>query len=604
MSMPKERYIWVASVALAALAVAAALYVDGRVTATALQQHRHYQLRALSRVSRGLRKELNDSVADLLHLSRLESFRRSRVSEARLDLEKLASVTRMRGLEGIELYDLEGKLLLQVPRQPGELLDSRRELGRADLRWASLPSNAGAVRLRVVPDGGFGPTLRVMTPVYERQETADRGGPVQAVGVVAGRVNLDTLVHRLLSDLAFTTSTQAFLVAGDHALAAFPDTLVSFDKPLPTEPRWREGAYAQEGFGWMDWVFANGVQRAAVAWLPLQVGEERWLLLAVTPGGELAGFEEHYFVLILAFGVVATVIGAGALLVRVQRSRQRLVSEVAREQQRVREAGERAWQNALLGQIVDDMRRFTDVVALLGRAARAAAEGLEASRSVIYLPDGHGLYRVEATHVRSGVSKPGPGADLLHALLGPGPLSSPLTANDLQGDSNPERREVARRLEVRSALLAPLPYGQESSGILALYECRRPRVWRDSEIRFAERLAAQVGTALEQAELYAELVRTAEVRSGLLKVAQALSVARRSLPVLELAVRVAAPLVRCRRCLILVDEESDGRWTVGAHHGLAEKGVAEAQRMRLDPSMHPYLEEVIRSRGTLCIPVV
>ncbi|MDY7012210.1 MAG: GAF domain-containing protein [Cyanobacteriota bacterium] len=59
--------------------------------------------------------------------------------------------------------------------------------------------------------------------------------------------------------------------------------------------------------------------------------------------------------------------------------------------------------------------------------------------------------------------------------------------------------EILEHYHVQAFLIAPLFVGQKLWGLLAAYQHASPRVWEDSEVAFATRVAAQLGIALQQA---------------------------------------------------------------------------------------------------------
>ncbi len=55
-----------------------------------------------------------------------------------------------------------------------------------------------------------------------------------------------------------------------------------------------------------------------------------------------------------------------------------------------------------------------------------------------------------------------------------------------------------------SVLLVATCYQDQPNGLIALYQCDRPRLWSPAEIEFMQELADQVGTAIAHATLFAE----------------------------------------------------------------------------------------------------
>jgi methyl-accepting chemotaxis protein PixJ len=59
--------------------------------------------------------------------------------------------------------------------------------------------------------------------------------------------------------------------------------------------------------------------------------------------------------------------------------------------------------------------------------------------------------------------------------------------------------------QVKANLVAPIVASDRLLGLLIAHQCSEPRHWQDSEIKFFRQVAAQLGFALEQADLFAEL---------------------------------------------------------------------------------------------------
>ncbi len=178
--------------------------------------------------------------------------------------------------------------------------------------------------------------------------------------------------------------------------------------------------------------------------------------------------------------------------------------------------------------------------------------------------------------------------------------SSIICRNDLTASSNPEDRDIAHRLQAKSLLFVPVPRVRGQVGVLAFHQCDRVRVWREPELLFVERLAAQLGPALDQADLYADQVRAAESRSELLKAAHRLSDARNTVSLLQLAGRIALRLVSCRRSMIFIKGEEDDTWEVVARAGF-DASAEVPENSTFDLRQYPYLEDVVRTRDAFSI---
>ncbi|WP_066424594.1 GAF domain-containing protein [Anabaena sp. 4-3] len=64
--------------------------------------------------------------------------------------------------------------------------------------------------------------------------------------------------------------------------------------------------------------------------------------------------------------------------------------------------------------------------------------------------------------------------------------------------------------QIHAFILAPILFGQKLWGLLAVYQHSGPRHWKPSEVNFLTQIAAQLGVALQQAELLSQTQQQAE----------------------------------------------------------------------------------------------
>ena len=62
--------------------------------------------------------------------------------------------------------------------------------------------------------------------------------------------------------------------------------------------------------------------------------------------------------------------------------------------------------------------------------------------------------------------------------------------------------EVLARFQIRANLVVPLLLGSKLWGLLCIHQCAEPREWQPDEIEFVKKIAAHLGMALHQAELF------------------------------------------------------------------------------------------------------
>lgn len=70
--------------------------------------------------------------------------------------------------------------------------------------------------------------------------------------------------------------------------------------------------------------------------------------------------------------------------------------------------------------------------------------------------------------------------------------------------------QLLEQFQVRANLVVPLLKGDVLWGLLCIHQCDAPRHWEDAEIDFVTQIAAQLGVALQQAELLAQTQRYCE----------------------------------------------------------------------------------------------
>ena len=65
-------------------------------------------------------------------------------------------------------------------------------------------------------------------------------------------------------------------------------------------------------------------------------------------------------------------------------------------------------------------------------------------------------------------------------------------------------QDILEGFQIRASIVAPLMAGPNLLGLLSVHECNGPRIWKPSEVEIVRQLAAQVGYALDQADILAE----------------------------------------------------------------------------------------------------
>ncbi|XQQ04924.1 MAG: GAF domain-containing protein [Leptolyngbya sp. IPPAS B-1204] len=70
--------------------------------------------------------------------------------------------------------------------------------------------------------------------------------------------------------------------------------------------------------------------------------------------------------------------------------------------------------------------------------------------------------------------------------------------------------QALHKLQIKASLVIPLLESDYLWGLLCIHHCEHPHQWTDSEIEFAQQIAAQLGVALQQAKLLTQTQQQAE----------------------------------------------------------------------------------------------
>jgi PAS domain S-box-containing protein len=300
---------------------------------------------------------------------------------------------------------------------------------------------------------------------------------------------------------------------------------------------------------------------------------------------------------LLAGAALLLLLASWALWRRADRERVELESALSNERERARSAREQAWQNAFLGQVVEDLRSFQDEDGLWSAAATALGRALEASRVAAYEKDSRGVYRLRAQFAADGIAPLDEGSSIPASVVQDRELQARIARSDLGVEEDPELRALAAGLRLRSLVVVPLEREGGERAAIAIHHCDAPQKWTEGERRFLQRLAEHVAGVLDRAKLSRGISYEADVRLGLLRMAQALAALRDFSSVVEVAVSMGAPLARATVSAILVEDPRSG-FRVAASTGLAERsGSLSISALR------PRLDEAVRERSKVSVDI-
>ncbi|MBD0340219.1 MAG: GAF domain-containing protein, partial [Microcoleus sp. Co-bin12] len=121
---------------------------------------------------------------------------------------------------------------------------------------------------------------------------------------------------------------------------------------------------------------------------------------------------------------------------------------------------------------------------------------------------------------------------------------------------NPQTRQIAEALEIKSMLAVATRYQGEVNGIIGLHQCDREREWTQWEQQLLEGVASQLAIAINQAKLYSKTRRQAERESLLRLIGNQIRSTLDLGTILETAVREVRQLLQCDRVIIYQFEDN------------------------------------------------
>jgi twitching motility protein PilJ len=180
-------------------------------------------------------------------------------------------------------------------------------------------------------------------------------------------------------------------------------------------------------------------------------------------------------------------------------SEESLSQEVTRQEQQTREAQS-------FNAIVEKMRGTLNFESVVNTAVVEIRSLMDADRVLIYQFNDRSFKGIA---VAESVLSPFANAlgvtidDLLKLSETPDAETQPFwCVNDVQEDVKSDRhREHLARYEVKANLVAPIRRDKQLIGLLAVHQCRSPRVWQIHEMNLIVQLANQIGYALDQAQM-------------------------------------------------------------------------------------------------------
>ena len=211
----------------------------------------------------------------------------------------------------------------------------------------------------------------------------------------------------------------------------------------------------------------------------------------------------------------------------------------------------------LLNQINNEIRSTLDIEEILTSACRLLGQALQSSRVSILVKESNtdktlvtrGEYNAGDYPIQLGMKVPMADNPHLTAVVSQQESLAVTKFLDFPG-LNPQTRNIAEALEIKSMLAVATRYQGEMNGIIGLHQCDREREWTHWEQQLLEGVASQLAIAINQAKLYSKTRRQAERESLLRLIGNQIRSTLDLGTILETAVREVRQLLQCDRVII------------------------------------------------------
>ncbi|HAZ45555.1 MAG TPA: histidine kinase [Cyanobacteria bacterium UBA11369] len=270
------------------------------------------------------------------------------------------------------------------------------------------------------------------------------------------------------------------------------------------ETHWVDDIY-QANLSYCHIGILEQIQAKAYAIAPIKVGQQLWGLLAAYQNSAPRHWEPEQIKFITQMG--------SQLGVAIKQSE--LLAQTRQQTSDLRRAAER---QRVLFEVVAKIRETLDLDAIFKVTAKEVRRSLNADRVAMFQfhPNSNydsGVFLSEDVLPGFPVALEAPVYDhcfgeqyAIHYHQGRVQAVSDIYTAGLQDC----HLEVLAHFQIRANLVVPLIKGGELWGLLCIHQCAFPRNWETEEIQFVKQVAAQLGVALQQAELLALSQQQAE----------------------------------------------------------------------------------------------
>ncbi|MGC9527633.1 MAG: PAS domain-containing protein, partial [Limnospira sp.] len=255
-----------------------------------------------------------------------------------------------------------------------------------------------------------------------------------------------------------------------------------------------------------DWRQTRPIRSQSRLGVPICQGQELWGLLVVHQCQGSRQWEQWEIQLIKQLATqLAIAIQQAELYQQLQTElNDRIMAEEALRETVVREMA--------IAQVIQQMRQTLDLEQIFESTTQDVQAILQCDRVAIYrFNDNRGgelACELLAPHLRTQIAdNPAP-----HIPLG---ITSPrageiVIVDRLDNTSLPEsHRQLLHHLEIQAYVSVPVHLGETLWGLLVTYQ-NAPRQWLSGEVKLLTQVAGQLGVAIYQAELFAQLQRAKE----------------------------------------------------------------------------------------------
>jgi PAS domain S-box-containing protein len=171
-----------------------------------------------------------------------------------------------------------------------------------------------------------------------------------------------------------------------------------------------------------------------------------------------------------------------------------------------------------LGQVIDKIRRTLDLETIFQTTVTEVRQLLQADRVAVYRFDTDANYRrgqiisedVDA-RFNSAVTAQVEDHCFAENQVNYYQKGKIWVLEDIRQSPLPEcYSTLLERFQVQANLVVPLLQGEHLWGLLCIHQCASPRQWQESEIEFIKKIAANLGIAIQQAELLVTMRQRSE----------------------------------------------------------------------------------------------